>query len=96
LQSSDLWLKPQRSQISMAIAWDPYKTSLLVYALQIKGRLESNINVWFQLLYLRNETGRPRYFHNRIIMSCVLISTFIFCEGFIYSQDLSAYFAATK
>ncbi len=33
----------------------PYKTSLQVYALQMKGRWESNINVWFQLINVFSE-----------------------------------------
>ncbi len=45
----------------------------------------------------RNETARPHYFQNRIIMSClpVPIHSYI-CERFIYFQYRSVYFAAAK
>jgi hypothetical protein len=41
----------------------------------------------------RNETVRPHYFQNRIIMFCLPISTFMYtgiCEQFIYSHNQSA------
>ncbi len=45
----------------------------------MKGRWESNTNVWFRFMYIpRNETARPHYFQNIIIMFCLPISTFIY------------------
>ncbi len=40
---------------------------VLVYTQQMKGRWESNINVWFRFTVCvpRNETARPLYFQNR-------------------------------
>ncbi len=53
------------------------------------------------LIYIfpENETVCPRYFKNRIIMFFLSVSTMphsCICERFIYSQDLSAYFAADQ
>ncbi len=61
--------------------------------LQIKGRWESNINVWFPFMYSQNWNC---YFQNRII---IYVSQFIhsyICERFIYFQDRSAYSVAGK
>jgi hypothetical protein len=49
----------------------------------------------------RNETVRPRYFQNRIIMFCLPISMHIHVSVSdlhirTYSQDRSAFFAAAK
>ncbi len=44
-------------------------------SLQMKGRWESNLNVWFQFIY---ETVQPPYFQNRIIMFCLPISKFMY------------------
>ncbi len=41
--------------------------------LQLKDRWESNINVLFRFLY-----SQPRYFQNRIIVFCLLNSTFMY------------------
>ncbi len=46
--------------------------------LQLKGRWESNINVWFPFMYSKNETVQPPYFQNRIIMFCLSIPTTIY------------------
>jgi hypothetical protein len=46
-----------------------------VYALQMKGWWESNINVWY---IQRNETAQSCYFQNRIIMFCLPVLTLIY------------------
>ncbi len=46
-----------------------------LHTLQMKGRWEFIINVWFKFMYSQNETSRPRYFQNRIMMLCLPIST---------------------
>ncbi len=69
-----------------------------VTTLQIKGRWESNINVWFLFMYSQKWSC---YFQNRIIMFCLpipythIIESYI-CERFIYFQDRSAFSAAGK
>jgi hypothetical protein len=44
-------------------------------ALQIKGRLESNINGWFPFMYSQKLNC---YFQNRIIMFCFPVPTLIY------------------
>ncbi len=44
----------------------------------MKGRWESNINVWFPLCIPRNETVQPPYFLNRTIMFCLLIPILVY------------------
>ncbi len=45
----------------------------------MKGRWESNITVWFRFMYIpRNETARPHYFQNIIIMFCLPMFTFMY------------------
>jgi hypothetical protein len=58
--------------------------------LQMKGRWESNLNVWFPFMYSQKWNC---YFQNRIIMSPSSIHSYI-CERFKYFQDRSAYSAA--
>ncbi len=48
-------------------------------ALQMKGRWESSINVWFQIyVFPEKGTAQPCYFQNWIIIFCVLILTFMY------------------
>ncbi len=66
-------------------------------ALQMKGRRESNINVWFWFIHSQKwKTVLPHCFYNWIIMFCLPNSHSCNCERFIYSQDRSSYFAAAK
>ncbi len=58
----------------------------------MKGQWESNINVWFPLMYSQKWNC---YFQNKIIMFCLPVPTLI-CERFIYFQDRSAYSATGK
>jgi hypothetical protein len=45
----------------------------------------------------RNETVRPHYFQNRIIMFCLPISTFMYlCEQFIYSPRSVCLFSCSQ
>ncbi len=45
----------------------------------------------------RNETVRPHYFQNRIIMFCLPISTFMYlCEWFIYSPRSVCLFSCSQ
>ncbi len=46
-----------------------------IYALQMKGRWESNINVWFPFMYSQKWNC---YFQNRIIMFCLPVPTLIY------------------
>jgi hypothetical protein len=69
----------------------PGWTSFKHPTLQMKGRWESNINVWFPFLYSQKWKC---YFQNRIIMFCLPSSyTHI---SFLFFQDQSAYSAAGK
>ncbi len=62
--------------------------------LQMKGRWQSNINVWFSFMYYHKWNC---YFQNRIIMFSLQDPTLIYiCKRFIYVQDRSAYSAAGK
>ncbi len=57
--------------------------------LQMKGRWESNINIWFPFMYSQKWNC---YFQNRITVKCS-VSQFLHsytCERFIYFQDRSA------
>jgi hypothetical protein len=46
-----------------------------MHALQMKGRCESNRNVWFPFMYYQNWNY---YFQNRIIMFCLPVPTLIY------------------
>jgi hypothetical protein len=47
----------------------------LAHTLQMKGRWESNLNVWFPLMYSQKWNC---YFQNRIIMFCLPVPTLIY------------------
>ncbi len=49
-----------------------YRIRISASTLQMKGRWESNINVWFPFMYSQNWNC---YFQNRIIMVCLLVPT---------------------
>ncbi len=46
-----------------------------LFTAQMKGRWESNINVWFPFMYSQKWNC---YFQNRIIMFCLLVPTLIY------------------
>jgi hypothetical protein len=59
--------------------WGKFDFLFYQCTLQMKGRWESNINAWFRFMYIpRNETARPHYFQNIIIMFCLPIFTFMY------------------
>ncbi len=59
-----------------------------VTTLWMKGRWESNINVWFPCMFSQKWHC---YFQNRIIIFCLPVPTLVYiCESFIYFQDRSA------
>ncbi len=61
--------------------------------LQMKGRWESNINVWFPFMYSQKWSC---FFQNRIVMFRLQFLHSYICERFIYFRDRSAYPAAGK
>ncbi len=65
----------------------------IIPTLQMKGWWECNINIWFPFMYSQKWNC---YFQNRIIMICLPIPSFIYCERYIYFQNWSAYSAAGK
>jgi hypothetical protein len=56
----------------------------------MKGRWESNINVWSDLCIPRNETARLHFFQNRIIRFCLPISAFMYLWVIYIFPDWSA------
>ncbi len=53
---------------------------------QMKGRWESNVNVWFPFMYSKK---RNCYFHKRIIMFCLPVPTLIYLwEIYIFSGSV--------
>ncbi len=64
------------------------------HALQMKGRWESNISVWFPFTYSQKWNCS---FETKIIMFSLPVPTLIYLRGiYIYFQDWSAYSAAGK
>ncbi len=62
-------------------------------ALQMKGRWESNINVWFRFMCSQKWNC---YFQNRLIVFCLPVATLIYLWEIYIFQDQSAYSAAGK
>jgi hypothetical protein len=58
-----------------------YTSYVKMYALQMKGRWESNIIVWFPLMYSQKWNC---YFQNRIIMFCLPVPTIYLWEIYIF------------
>ncbi len=65
----------------------------------MKGRWESNINVWFPLMYSQKwncaASLLPKQNHNILSPQPIPIHSYI-CERFIYFQDRSVYFPAAN
>ncbi len=58
-----------------------------VYTLQMKGRWESNKNVWFPFMYSQKWNC---YFQNRIVMFCLPVPTLInLWESYTYISKIS-------
>ncbi len=56
----------------------PSSTLGSLLTLQMKGRWESNINVWFRFMHSQKWNCAVCYFQNRVTMICLPISTFMY------------------
>ncbi len=64
--------------LGVVLGYEPVHAWIIhiaAHSLQMKGRWETSVNVWFRFMYSqkwKNETARPRYFQNRISLSIFL------------------------
>ncbi len=69
---------------------------LLLTKLQIKGRWESNLNVWFRFMYSHLWNCASLLFQNRIIMFCLAISIFMYLWAIYIFPGSVCLFCCTK
>jgi hypothetical protein len=66
--------------------------AIISYTLQMKGRWEFIINVWFRFMYYQKWNCTPSLFPKQIIMFCLPISTFMYLWAIHIFQGLVCLF----
>jgi hypothetical protein len=84
--------------VSREVLYTVYIHTKKQIALQMKGRWESNINVWFPFMYSHKWNCAASLFpeQNYNVLSPSFYTHIISVDRFMYFQDRSVYFAAAK
>ncbi len=84
------WPTAQRPRIwAQMRGWVARSQPMNTAALQMKGWLDSSINVWFPFMYSQKWNCAASLFPNRIRMFCLPFLHSYICERLIYFQDRS-------